>query len=115
MKLFLTKNQSKGLLGGVKFEVTGEVELTDVERELIRRYNLDTEVLLAKPLNNLFGEPTDVTMDITIRDLLRGETYRCKDLSEVIAYSENLVEACDNLKTYLEVASNFGGQEIIDI
>ena len=48
MKLLLTKNQGKGLLGGVKFEVTAKVELTDEESELVRHYNLGGEMLLSK-------------------------------------------------------------------
>ena len=40
MQLLLTKGQSKGLLGSVKFEVKAQVQLTDEEQELIRHYNL---------------------------------------------------------------------------
>lgn len=49
-----------------------------------------------------------------MRDLLDGETYKCKDLGEVIAYSNSLADACETLKAYLEVASSFGGEEVIE-
>ena len=58
MKLHLTKNQSKKLLGGVKFEVKAKVELTDEERELVRRYKLEDEVLVSRKMSNMLGELT---------------------------------------------------------
>ena len=115
MKLILTKSQSKGLLRGVRFEVKVEVELTDDEKDLIRHYKLEYEVLLSKKLVNIWGQPTDDDVNVTVSNLLNGEVYKCKDLGEVIAYSNNLVNACETLKSYLIVAGSFGGQEVIDI
>ena len=115
MQLLLTKGQSKGLLGNVKFEVKAQVQLTDEERELIRHYNLQNEVLLSRKLNNIWGQPTDEDVKVTVSNLLNGETYKCKDLGEVITYSDNLVNACETLKAYLAVANDFGGQTVIEI
>ena len=112
MKLLLTKSQSKGLLGGVKFEVKAEVELTDDERQLIRHYNLENEILLSRKSAIWV---TEVDVYITVSNLLNGEVYKCKDLSEVITYSDNLVSACKTLKSHLTVARDFGGQVVIDI
>ena len=115
MKLLLTKSQSKGVFGGVKFEVKAEVELTDDEKQLIRHYNLESEVLLSKKAVTIWGQATDVDVNITVSNLLNGEVYKCKDLSEVVAYSDNLVNACKTLKSHLRVARDFGGQVVIDI
>ena len=112
MKLLLTKSQSKSLLGGVKFEVKAEVELTDDERQLIRHYNLENEILLSR---KSVIWVTEVDVNITVSNLLNGEVYKCKDLSEVITYSDNLVSACKTLKSHLTVARDFGGQVVIDI
>ena len=114
MKLLLTKSQSKGLLGGVKFEVKAEVELTDDERQLIRHYNLENEILLSRK-SVIWGQLTEADVNITVSNLLNGEVYKCKDLSEVITYSDNLVSACKTLKSHLTVARDFGGQVVIDI
>ena len=115
MKLVLTKDQSKGLLGNVKFEVKAQVQLTDEEQELIQHYKLQNDVLLSKKLNNIWGQPTDEVVNVTVNNLFNGEVYKCKDLSEVIIYSENLVSACEILKTYLEIANDFGGETVIEI
>lgn len=115
MKLLLTKAQSKGLLGGVKFEVKARVELTDEERELVRHYNLGDEMLLSKKRSNIFGQLTDDEVSVTVNDLIHEETYKCQDLGEVMTYSNDLVEACETLKAYLEVARGFGGEEVIEI
>lgn len=115
MKLVLTKNQSKGMMGGISFEVKAQVQLTDDERKLIQNYKMENEVLLSKKMVNLWGQPTDQEVKVSVRQLLNGESYKCKDLTEVVGYSESLKSACEALKTYLEVARGFGGQEVIDI
>jgi hypothetical protein len=48
MKLFITRDQAKGLLGGVKFELRARVELTNEEAELVRKYKAQKETLLKK-------------------------------------------------------------------
>ena len=114
MELLLTKGQGKGLLGGVKFEVEAQVQLSDEENELIQHYNLQSEVLLSRELT-ILGRPTGREVTVTVSDLVTGEVYKCQDLSEVIAFSDNLVEACKTLKSYLEAARSFDGQEVIEI
>ena len=64
---------------------------------------------------NIWGQPTDYLIDVKVMNLLSGQSYKCKSLAEVISYSESLKEACETLKTYLEVAKSFGGQEVIEI
>lgn len=115
MKLHITKNQSKGMMGGISFEVKARVELSEDERKLIQHYKLDGEVLLSKKMINIWGQPTDREVLVAVRHLVNGESYKCKDLSEVIGYSESLKTACETLKAYLAVASTFGGNEVVEI
>lgn len=114
MRLVLTKNQSKRVIGGVSFEVDAQVELTDEERNLVEHYNMHNMVLLSRPLVTIWGKPSDQQVEVTVKDLLGGEAFKCKDLSEVVAYSDGLKEACRNFKTYMDVARGFRGQETID-
>ncbi|MEO0165902.1 MAG: hypothetical protein ABIL39_07180 [candidate division WOR-3 bacterium] len=114
MKLILTKNQSKGLLGGVKFEVRAQVELSEEEKKLIHNYKLENDILFQKKMVSIWGHPTDYMLDVKVKDFLSGQTYKCKDLSEVISFAESLKEAGKTLKAYLEVAKSFGGQEVIE-
>lgn len=115
MKLLLAKNQSKGLMGGVSFEVKARVELTQEEQELVKHYKLENEVLLSKKMVGFWGQPLDQTVQVSVKNLLNGENYKCKDLGEVIAYSDSLKSACKTLWVYLNVARSFGGQEVIEI
>jgi len=115
MQLVIVKNQSKGLMGGVRFQVTAQVRLTDEERQLVNHYRMENEVLLQKAMVNIWGQPTDTKLDIRVKQLLNGDSFQCKDLGEVISYSDSLKSACDALKSYLQVARTFGGEEVINI
>jgi hypothetical protein len=83
------------------------------EQNLIKHYNLETEVVFSKP-ELIFGRPTGNTINITVRQLLNGEAFKCKNLTEVLEYTESAKSACKNLKTWLVVASQFGGQEVVE-
>jgi hypothetical protein len=114
MKLLITKDQSKGMMGGVSFEVRAQVQLTEDEKQLIQHYKLDNEILFQKKLVNIWGQVTDQFIDVRVKNLLAGQSYKCKSLDEVIGYSESLKSSCETLKSYLEVAKSFGGQEVVE-
>lgn len=114
MKLILTKDQSKGMMGKVSFEVKAEIELSDEEANLIKHYKLENEILFQKKIVTIWGQPTDDFIDVRVKDLLSGEVYKCKSLNEVISYSDSLKSACVNLKSYLEIAKSFGGKEVVE-
>jgi hypothetical protein len=111
----MTKGQNKGMMGAVTFEVKAQAQLTEEERQLIQHYKMENEVLLSKKLVNIWGQPTDHDVKVSVRQLVTGEGYKCKDLGEVISYSDSLKSACSTLKAYLDVARGFGGQETFDI
>ena len=103
------------MIGGVSFEVRAQVQLTDEERQLIQHYKMENEVLFSKKMINIWGQPTDLDVKVSVRQLVNGEGYKCKDLGEVISYSDSLKTACSTLKSYLDVARSFGGQEVVMI
>uniref|UniRef100_A0A7V6CN29 Uncharacterized protein n=1 Tax=candidate division WOR-3 bacterium TaxID=2052148 RepID=A0A7V6CN29_UNCW3 len=113
MKLIITKNQSKGIIGGVSFEVFAKIQLSEEEKKLIDHYKLHNEILFQKKMV-IWGEPTDHLIDVRVKHLVDGTTYKCKNLGEVLGYINSLKEACATLKTYLEVAKSFGGEEWIE-
>ena len=115
MKLRLVSGQSKGLMGGISFEVKGKVELTSEERELIRHYKMEGTPVLKKKAKNIWGQVTDIEVNVFVKNLLSGDSFKCKSLDEVISYRESLISACQNLKSYLDVARAFDNEEIIDI
>lgn len=116
MKLKINRGQSKGMMGmgGISFEVRAQVQLTGEETELVRHYKLDNEVLANKPIR-ILGAETGRVMQITVASLVMGTTHKAPSLGEVEGYVQTLEEACRTLKSYLNVARTFGGEQTIDI
>ncbi len=54
-----------------------------------------------------------MALNITVDSLQRGQHIECKDLDEVIDAEEALMQACQNLKGYLQTAATFDGREVV--
>jgi hypothetical protein len=52
-------------------------------------------------------------LKITVYKLMRGVHVRCKDIDEVLVAKRSIVEAAENLRTYLDAAQSFDGTEEI--
>jgi hypothetical protein len=113
MKLSITRDQAKGLLGGVKFELSARAQLTNDESELVKKYKADKVVLLKKKIEIPFTGRA-VELDIKIENLLAGQTFKCADVNDILETEKNVKEAAQNFKTYIEIMKNFGGQEVIE-
>jgi hypothetical protein len=113
MKLFITRDQSKALLGGTKFELNARVELTNDEANLVKKYKADKEVLLKKEIKIPFTGRA-LELDIKIENLVAGQTFKCADVGDILETEKNVKEAAENFKNYIEVMKNFGGQEVIE-
>ena len=113
MKLYLKRDQAKGLLGGVKFELHARTELTSEEQELVKKYKTHKEILLQKELKIPFTGKS-VTLNINIGGLTDGQMFKCKDIADILEYEENVKEACEAFKNYIEVMKSFGGEEVIE-
>lgn len=112
MKLFITRDQSKGMMGGVKFELSARVQLTNEEAELIKKYKADKEVLMKKEIKIPFTGRA-FNLDITIGSLSNGQAFKVNDIGEILE-TENLIkESCENFKKYLMAMKSFGGEEVI--
>lgn len=113
MKLFIKKDQSKKMMGGVSFELNARVELTNDETELVKKYKADKEGLLQKEVKIPFTGRA-IRLNITIGSLIQGQTFKCNDIAEILESEQNVKEACENFKNYLEVMKNFGGEEVAE-
>jgi hypothetical protein len=113
MKLFITRDQAKGLLGGVKFELLARVEITPAESELVKRYKASKEVLVQREVKIPFSGRT-LNIGLTVGSLTAGQTFKCADISEILETERNVKEACEAFKNYLEVMKNFGGEEVVE-
>lgn len=113
MKLYITKDQAKGLLGGVKFELEARVELTNEEAELIKKYKVDKETLVSKEIKIPFTGKA-IHFAITIGGLVSGQTFKCGDIAEILETENSVKEACASFKNYLTVMKQFGGKEAFE-
>jgi Domain of unknown function (DUF4189) len=54
-----------------------------------------------------------LSLRITISSLMKGVHVECKDMDELLATKDAIVEAAENLRSYLNVAATFDGREEI--
>jgi hypothetical protein len=87
--------------------------LTGDENELVKKYKADKEVLLKRDVKIPFTERV-YKIDITIGSLLGGQTFKCDDISEILASEQSVKESCEAFKNYLEAMRNFGGKEVFE-
>jgi len=113
MKLVLSREQSSGMLGGIKFQLTAKVELTADESELVRKYKAEKETLLKKEVKIPFTGKA-LIINVTIGSLVAGQSFKCDDIGEILEYESSIKESCGSFKTYLQVMKHFGGQEVIE-
>lgn len=113
MKLFIKRDQSSGMFGGVKFELFAKVDLTSEEDGVVKKYKADKEVLMSKEVKiPLTGKA--INLAITIGSLVAGQSFKCNDVAEILEYENNIKESCETFKKYIVVMSSFGGQEVIE-
>jgi hypothetical protein len=119
MKLIISRKQQdvKGLLGGqkgVKFSVSATAQLTQEERNLIDKYLPRGDLLFSweyKPKNREMPTYRHITID----SLVKGQSFECESLHDIINLEEGLVEGANVLHRYLVLANSFGGEVEIDI
>ncbi len=136
MQLKVKRSQSTtGLISkSVLFCADIRAEYTDDERANINKYALGGEVIynsraaaehldrmqrqvdgsgkgLLKGLGSLVL--AKMNLNVTIASLQQGQHIECKDLGELLECEEAIMNACKNLKGYLEAAATFDGREIV--
>jgi hypothetical protein len=143
MQLKLKRTQrAAGLMGGkVMFGLDARAELSDEERDLVRKYNLGKLVVYdsearKKHTESAYGNFDDaaggggagrslwknargiasaammaLTLRVTVDTLVSGQHIECKELDELLGAEGAMLNACKNLKAYLETALTFDGRE----
>lgn len=52
-----------------------------------------------------------LTLRVTVDSLVEGQFIECKDMGELLGAESAIVEACKNLKAFLDTATTFDGRE----
>ena len=125
MKLLLRRDQKAGLIGKVTFTLTVRAELTDEEKNNIRKYKLGDTMLyerdkLVERGAGLLGVASRfafkmMNLTVSVNDLSDGKKIDCKDIVEMLAVEDQIKEAAQTFKNVLEAAASFGGEEVIEL
>jgi hypothetical protein len=135
MQLKIKRSQRRGgMLGKLVFVLDVVADYTAEEKDNINKYNLGTEVIynsqaakqhldrmqkhidqggigLLKGVGSLVL--ASMNLNISIASLGLGHHIECKDLAELLDAEKTIIEACTNVKTYLQAAATFDGREIL--
>ncbi len=134
MLLKIKRAQKSSMMGSAVFALDFRTEVSHEERNLIEKYKLGKDIIYSSEnfqknaatatasgyagdmLSLAKGVAAGVTaklfnLKITINDLVHGKHVEMKDLGELLSAEEQVVTACNNLKTYLLAAKTFDGRE----
>lgn len=59
------------------------------------------------------GALSAMKLRITVNSLQRGQHIECKSLDELLGAEAAVIEACKNLRVYLDTAATFDGREVL--
>jgi hypothetical protein len=105
MKLIINRSyEAPARKTSASYSYRAIVELTDEEKMLVERYNLQDYVLTR----------TQSYETTTIGDLMRGRTNSISDLSIVIGNEQTLREACEGLPTLFAYCRSFGENFVVE-
>ncbi len=76
------------------------------------KYKADKEVLMGKESKIPFTGKS-LILNITIGLLMNGQTFKCKDIGEILEYEKSVKESCEAFKDYIEVMAAFGEEEVL--
>ena len=126
MKLLLRRSERSTVLGKPVYILEMRAQLSDEEKGWIEKYKFGPSLLYTKKgkpnanANSLAGVGQILlhyAMDLTVsvNDLLHGKKIECKDIMEMLAVEGQIREAAQNFANVLRAASQFGGEEVIDL
>lgn len=137
MQLKLTRSQREsGIVSkAIVFCLDARVQLTAEEQANVSRYRLGSQVIYNSEASKRHLDKAQVAqstssaggiaksflslamaalnLNITINGLQRGQHIECKSLDELLAAEDALMEACKNLRSYLDTAATFDGREVL--
>ena len=137
MQLKLKRSQRQGgVMGGkLLFCLDARVELTAQEAGDVKKYKLGSMCIynseaskkhiekgaVSMATGNVLGSAkalasfamAALNLNIRIDGLVSGTHVECKDMDELLGAESAILEACQNLKAYLDTAATFDGQEVV--
>ncbi len=120
MKLKIVRDQKdlKGMLGGhkgVQFSQTMRLFVNAEEQELIRRYKMEDQSVGTFPSDHRDNDGKPYQKEITVGYLLKGDTLVSQNMGKLQTIENEILDACKQVKKYLELARAFGDEIVIEI
>ena len=112
----------------VQFTVHFIAELSPDAQEAVKHYRFGKTVLYQKPLELKFSFNMLIVMwrvfwlwltrsrwQITVNDLAKGRTVKCRTILEVLEVEDDIRAAAERFADVLRAASWFGGEEVVEL
>ena len=121
MKLVIKRSKKSGMTGKSKYELYVRADVTEEEATLIKENSLNKESVAyhdkTGDAEGFFAILMKMMRDtnMTVDTLVRGTTFSCKNVLELMEIEDNIRDTALSLRGILEVAKKFGGEEVIDV
>ena len=121
MKLVIKRTKKSGVTGKSKYELYVRADVTEEEAVLIRENSLGKDNVIyhdrTGDAEGFFAILMKMIKDtnMTVDTFVRGTTFACKDVRDLIAIEDDVRGASLFLRTLLEMAKNFGGEEVVNV
>jgi hypothetical protein len=133
MKLLFKNTASTRMLGGKKYKMEVEIELTPAEAEIYHKHNLHTTLLYTAEANTgsfrQYGTGVGIAgldmltklltkkkiPEITALNLMTGLTFEDDFILSLIATKQVVIEAATVFDTAIKAAAEFIGEQSLDI
>jgi hypothetical protein len=128
LQLKIKRSQAAGRVGGVQFNVHFIAELSSDAQQAVSHYRFGKTVLYQKPIelklsfNMLIAVwrvlwlwLTRSRWQITVNDLMKGRTVKCRNILEVLDVEKDIRAAAEIFADILRTASWFGGEEVVEL
>jgi hypothetical protein len=114
----------------VVFVLNARVDLSEEEKFNVEKYKLGPQIIYNSEASRKHLDAgrnsgaarsiarlalAKMSLNISIDSLQGGHAINCNSLDEVLGAEEAIKDACESLKTYLDIAETFDGrQEVIE-
>ena len=128
IRLKIRRSQATGFARDVQFTVHFIAELSPDAQEAVKHYRFGKTVLYQKPLELKFSFNMLIVMwrvfwlwltrsrwQITVNDLAKGRTVKCRTIIEVLEVEDDIRAAAERFADVLRAASWFGGEEVVEL
>lgn len=128
IQLKIRRSQAASFTGSVQFNVHFIAELSPDAQKAVSHYRFGKTALYQKPLELklslnmlvavwrvLWLWITRSRWQITVNDLIKGRTVKCRDILEVLQVEKDIRVAAELFADILRTASWFGGEEIVEL